>query len=90
MSSASKAWAVATTIVAVEASKDQGFCRWNCKIRSLHQHGKNRLRSFSQAKKLTSSSSTVVPSKVRENQEAKQSEESLRKVMYLSSWGHHG
>ncbi|KAG5233482.1 hypothetical protein OIU77_004927 [Salix suchowensis] len=85
MSSASKAWAVATTIVAVEALKDQGFCRWNCKIRS-----KNRLRSFSQAKKLSSSSSTVVPSKVRENQEAKQSEESLRKVMYLSSWGHFG
>ncbi|KAF9670873.1 hypothetical protein SADUNF_Sadunf13G0114400 [Salix dunnii] len=87
MSSASKAWAVATSIAAVEALKDQGFCRWNCTIRSLHQHGKNQLRPFSQAKKLSSPSSTVVPSKVRDNQEDKQSGQSLRKVMYLSSWG---
>ncbi|CAK7349949.1 unnamed protein product [Dovyalis caffra] len=87
MSSTSKAWAVATSIAAVEALKDQGFCRWNYTIRSLHQHGKNQVKSMSQAKKLSSPTSTVVSTKVRENQKAKQSEESLRKVMYLSSWG---
>ncbi|KAJ6975955.1 hypothetical protein NC653_031702 [Populus alba x Populus x berolinensis] len=87
MSSASKAWAVAASIAAVEALKDQGFCRWNYTIRSLHQHAKNQLRSFSLAKKLSSQTSTAVPGKLRENQKSKQSEESLRKVMYLSSWG---
>ncbi|KAI5567959.1 hypothetical protein POPTR_013G148100v4 [Populus trichocarpa] len=87
MSSASKAWAVATSIAAVEALKDQGFCRWNYTIRSLHQHAKNQVRSFSLAKKLSSQTSRAVPGKLRENQKSKQSEESLRKVMYLSSWG---
>ncbi|KAJ6885014.1 hypothetical protein NC652_031880 [Populus alba x Populus x berolinensis] len=79
MSSASKAWAVAASIAAVEALKDQGFCRWNYTIRSLHQHPKNQLRSFSLAKKLSSQTSTAVPGKLRENQKSKQSEESLRK-----------
>ena len=88
MSSASKAWAVAASIAAVEALKDQGFRRWNYTIRSLHQHAENQVRSFSLAKKLSSQTSTAVPGKLRsENQKSKQSEESLRKVMYLSSWG---
>jgi len=87
MSSASKAWAVATSIAAVEALKDQGFCRWNYTIRSLHQHAKNQVRSFSLAKKLSQTSTAVPAGKLRENQKSKQSEESLRKVMYLSSWG---
>ncbi|CAK7349947.1 unnamed protein product [Dovyalis caffra] len=86
MSSTSKAWMVAFSIAAVAAMKDQGFCRWNHTIRSLHQHAKNKARSISQATK-SSPTSTVVSSKVRENQKAKQSEESLRKVMYLSCWG---
>ncbi|KAJ6745034.1 DUF3774 DOMAIN PROTEIN-RELATED [Salix purpurea] len=87
MSSTSKAWAVATSIAAVEALKDQGFCRWNYTIRSLHQHAKNQVRTTSQAKKLSSPISTVDSSKVRGNQKARQSEESLRKVMYLSCSG---
>ncbi|RVW37623.1 hypothetical protein CK203_097929 [Vitis vinifera] len=58
---------------AVEALKDQGFCRWNYTMRSLHQHAKNNLRSFSQAKKLSSSSSAMASSRVRE-EKAKQSE----------------
>ena len=81
-----KAWIVATSMGAVEALKDQGFCRWNYTMRSLHQHAKNNLRSFSQAKKLSSSSSAMASSRVRE-EKAKQSEESLRAVMYLSCWG---
>ena len=87
MSSASRAWAVAASMAAVEALKDQGFCRWNYTIRSLLQHAKNQVKSISQTKKLSSPASTVISRKVRENQKAKQSEESLRKVMYLSCWG---
>ena len=86
MSSASKAWLVAAAVGGVEALKDQGFCRWNYTLRSLHQHAKNHVRSASQAKKLSSSSSAMISNKVREVK-AKQSEESLRKVMYLSCWG---
>ncbi|TXG55251.1 hypothetical protein EZV62_020507 [Acer yangbiense] len=97
MSSTSKAWMVAASVAAVEAMKDQGFCRWNYTIRSLHQHVRNNMRSASQSKKLSSSSSSsslssasaAVSTKIREVQskKAKQSEESLRKVMYLSCWG---
>ncbi|KAJ4729903.1 Wound-responsive family protein [Melia azedarach] len=89
MSSSSRAWVVAASVAAVEALKDQGFCRWNYTIRSLHQHAKNNIRSVSQSsKKLSSSSPAVVSNKViREQLKAKQSEESLRTVMYLSCWG---
>ncbi|KAJ0052435.1 hypothetical protein Pint_02154 [Pistacia integerrima] len=87
MSSASRAWIVAASVAAVEALKDQGFCRWNYTIRSLHQHAKNNIRSVSQSStKLSSPSSALVSSKIRE-QKTKQSEESLRTVMYLSCWG---
>ena len=83
-SSGCKAWIVAASIGAVEAFKDQGFCRWNHAIRSLNQYPKNNIRSFSQAKTL--SSSAIVSSKIRD-EKTKQAEESLRKVMYLSCWG---
>ncbi|KAF8409377.1 hypothetical protein HHK36_005452 [Tetracentron sinense] len=86
MSSTSRAWIVAASVVAVEVLKDQGFCRWNYSLRSLHQHAKNNIRSFSQASKLSSPSSSVIANKMRD-QKMKQSEESLRKVMYLSCWG---
>ena len=88
MSSTSRAWMVATSIAAVEALKDQGFCRWNYPIRALHQQAKNNLRSVSQAKKLSPSSSALASTMaMRSADKAKQSEESLRKVMYLSCWG---
>ncbi|XP_042520760.1 uncharacterized protein LOC122094134 [Macadamia integrifolia] len=89
MSSTSRAWIVAASVGAVEALKDQGFCRWNYTLRSLHQHARNNCGSLSQAKRFPSSSSSmamankVVPS----DEKMKQSEESLRKVMYLSCWG---
>ncbi|CAM8993130.1 unnamed protein product [Rhodiola kirilowii] len=85
MSLRSKAWIVAATVGAVEAMKDQGFARWNYTIRSLHQHAKNNMRFFDQAKNISSSSSSPVPN--RTTQEKAAQEESLRKVMYLSCWG---
>ena len=87
MSSTSKAsWMVAASIGAVEALEDQGVCRWNYPLRSLHQPAKNNIRSYYQAKKLTAQSSSAISSKVN-NEKLKQSEESLRKLMYLSCWG---
>ncbi|KAJ4822461.1 hypothetical protein Tsubulata_022803 [Turnera subulata] len=86
MGSMSRAWMVAASIATVEAMKDQGICRWNHTFRSFHQHTKTHLRSISQAKKLSSSTSAAVASQRRE-EKARESEESLRKVMYLSCWG---
>ncbi|XP_022749071.1 uncharacterized protein LOC111298611 [Durio zibethinus] len=83
-SGGSRAWIVAASIGAVEALKYQGFCRWNHPIRSLNQHAKNNVISFTQAKKL--SSSAIVSSKITD-EKTKQAEEPLRKVMYLSCWG---
>ncbi|KAH7662323.1 hypothetical protein IHE45_15G127100 [Dioscorea alata] len=90
MGSAGKAsWMVAMSVGAVEALKDQGICRWNYAFRSLHQSAKNNMRSFSQTRRMSSSSSSCLENMKAEqvDQKAKQSEESLRKVMYLSSWG---
>ncbi|EOY12769.1 2-nonaprenyl-3-methyl-6-methoxy-1,4-benzoquinol hydroxylase [Theobroma cacao] len=78
-----KVWVVAATIGAVEALKDQGICRWNYTIRSLHQHIKNSIRSFEhQAKMLSPSSSAAASNKLMSK-----SEERMRKVMDLSCWG---
>ncbi|KAH6764320.1 Wound-responsive family protein [Perilla frutescens var. hirtella] len=82
MSSTGRAWLVAASIGAVEAMKDQGFCRWNYALRLLQQRAKTDLRSFSQTKKLSPAAAAK-----RQQQKSKQSEESLRKVMYLSFWG---
>ncbi|XP_048137879.1 uncharacterized protein LOC115727139 [Rhodamnia argentea] len=94
MSSTSKAWVVAASVAAVEALKDQGFCRWNYTLRSIHQRAKNQAKSsFSQAssKKRSHQPSTAAASRrlagEAEAEGAKQSEESMRKVLYLSSWG---
>ncbi|KAF5726416.1 2-nonaprenyl-3-methyl-6-methoxy-1 4-benzoquinol hydroxylase [Tripterygium wilfordii] len=86
MSSSSRAWIVAASIGAVEALKDQGICRWNHALRSVNQHVTNNVKSISAAKKLSSPTSAAVSNKLREAK-AKQSEESLRTVMYLSCWG---
>ncbi|XP_054814736.1 uncharacterized protein LOC129315193 [Prosopis cineraria] len=86
MSSASRAWTVVASVGVVEALKDQGVCRWNHALRSAQQHMKTHVRTLSQSEKLSSSSPAMVSSRLK-NDKAKQSEESLRKVMYLSCWG---
>ena len=86
-SSARRAWIVAASVGVVEALKDQGICRWNYTMKLMQQQAKTHLRSYSQAHtKLSSSSSALVSSKLGDDK-AKHSEESLRKVMYLSCWG---
>ncbi|KAE8654831.1 hypothetical protein F3Y22_tig00117040pilonHSYRG00075 [Hibiscus syriacus] len=87
MSSSSRAWIVAATIGAVEVLKDQGVCRWNYTVRSAVQHAKNHIRPASQAKTLSSQSSAAISKGLSKDDASKQSEESLRKVMYLSCWG---
>ncbi|KAK4777394.1 hypothetical protein SAY87_017581 [Trapa incisa] len=90
MSSSSRACVVAASVAVVEALKDQGICRWNYPIRCAVQSALNRARPISQAKNFSpqpSSSMTEGSSKIREEEMVKQSEESLRKVMYLSCWG---
>ncbi|KAH1098616.1 hypothetical protein J1N35_015537 [Gossypium stocksii] len=84
MSSSSRAWIAAASIGAVEALKDQGICRWNYTVRSVVQHAKNHVRSASPAKNLSSQSSAAISKGLNKS---KQSEESLRTVMYLSCWG---
>ncbi|KAK7263609.1 hypothetical protein RJT34_31202 [Clitoria ternatea] len=83
MSSAQKAWIVAAGVGVVEALKDQGVCRWNHVLKAAQQHVKTHVGSFSQAKKLSSSAVVSSSTKLK----GKQSEESLRTVMYLSCWG---
>ncbi|KAJ0666876.1 hypothetical protein HanPI659440_Chr17g0671571 [Helianthus annuus] len=85
MSSTSRAWMVAGTVGLVEALKDQGFARWNYTIRTIHHHAKSNLRSVTHTKHL--SSPAAMASTGWKEEKAKQSEESLRKVMYLSCWG---
>ncbi|KAG8386921.1 hypothetical protein BUALT_Bualt03G0199100 [Buddleja alternifolia] len=82
---------VAASLGAVEALKDHGFCRWNYAIRSIHHKAKtNIIKSFSNKKLSTnvdSSFSGIVMLKASDRiQKAKQAEESLRNVMYLSCW----
>ncbi|KAK4255442.1 hypothetical protein QN277_008445 [Acacia crassicarpa] len=86
MSSASAAWRTAASIGVVEALKDQGVCRWNHALRSAQQHLRAQVRSLSQANKLSSSSSAMVSTRLKDDN-IKQSDESLRTVMYLSCWG---
>ncbi|WJX49815.1 hypothetical protein P8452_36203 [Trifolium repens] len=88
MSSGIRAWSVAASVGVVEALKDQGICRWNYALKSAQQHVKNNLiRSFSQTKKLSSSSSNMIISKRLKDEKTNQPEESLRTIMYLSCWG---
>ncbi|KAL5082134.1 hypothetical protein RYX36_010555 [Vicia faba] len=87
MSSTSRIWTIATNVEVMKALKDQGLCRWNYTLRTTQYHVKNNLRSLSQAKKLYYSNSYSMVSNKLKEEEARQSAESLRRVMYLSCWG---
>nr|GLL17762.1 hypothetical protein CDL12_20247 [Ipomoea trifida]GMD64394.1 Wound-responsive family protein [Ipomoea batatas] len=88
MSSGSRAWIVAATVGTVEALKDQGFTRWNYASRIIQQRAaKSNRKPYSQATRMSSSSSALASAKMTTEQKLKKSEESLRTVMYLSCWG---
>ncbi|KAK3404598.1 uncharacterized protein LOC104424842 [Eucalyptus grandis] len=93
MSSTSRTWVVAASVAAVEALKDQGFCRWNYALRSIHQRAKSRaMSSFSQGngsnkRSPQSSAAAAASRRLAGEAEARRSEESMRKVLYLSTWG---
>ncbi|KAL4292979.1 hypothetical protein HN51_043462 [Arachis hypogaea] len=95
--------AVASTTVGVmEVLKDQGYCRWNTTMKSVAQGAKNHVKS-SQHKAANnsnnnnishqSSSSSMIANnnklrdEIDEIEHMKKAEESLRTVMYLSTWG---
>ncbi|KAH0706691.1 uncharacterized protein [Solanum tuberosum] len=87
MSSSRRAWIVASSIGAVEALKDEGFARWNYTMRLLQQHAK---ANYLTRQSLSGKSSTIIVSNkmiMMKDKKLKQSEESLRNVMYLSCWG---
>ncbi|XP_019436066.1 PREDICTED: uncharacterized protein LOC109342554 [Lupinus angustifolius] len=77
---------VATSVGVVEALKDQGYCRLNNTMKSIAQHAKNQIRLATQAKKLSSTSSSAISKKVRD-EKMKKEEEAIRMVVYLSLWG---
>ncbi|RVW37636.1 hypothetical protein CK203_097933 [Vitis vinifera] len=85
MSHMGKAWIVAASVGAVEALKDQGFCRWNYTLRSIHQHAKTTSGPLLSQEALFFLFCHGFQQS--EEEKAKQSEESLRTVMYLSCWG---
>ncbi|KAL0001061.1 hypothetical protein SO802_014842 [Lithocarpus litseifolius] len=62
--------------------KDRGVCKWNFVIRSMHQHAKNNIRSYYQAKKLSAHSSSAISNTIMRSKEV-----SMRKVLDLSCWG---
>ncbi|MED6162486.1 hypothetical protein PIB30_070885 [Stylosanthes scabra] len=92
-----------TTVGVVEVLKDQGYCRWNTTMKSIAQGAKNHVKSAQQkaaaannnkkkmATQQTTSASSVIANKLRDEiddvEHFKKAEESLRTVMYLSTWG---
>ncbi|CAN1161065.1 hypothetical protein LINPERHAP2_LOCUS23706 [Linum perenne] len=86
----------AATVGAVEALKDQGFCRWNYAIRSIQQHSKNKIRSPSRSvrkppAKQQHSSSTPATADFqglgRVGMKGSETEDGVRTVLFFSCWG---
>ncbi|CAN6241039.1 unnamed protein product [Urochloa humidicola] len=83
-------WAAAMSVGTVEALKDQaGLCRWNYAFRSAQQ----RARGAGAGSGGTGGHGHALPSAsggagaVAARRKARQQEEELRTVMYLSNWG---
>ncbi|CAI0375513.1 unnamed protein product [Linum tenue] len=88
---ASKAWMVAASIGAVEALKDQGVCRWNHAMRSIHHHANSKLRSLVShpaRRNLSSSSSSASDGEMASiGGAARKTEASFDRVMGLGCFG---
>ncbi|GMN61194.1 hypothetical protein TIFTF001_030279 [Ficus carica] len=89
MSWKGKAWAVAGTVAAMEELKDKRLCRLECSSLSSLRHPHNvedNLETLSTQKE-RSSNENVETQRKGKKQNLKQTEESLRIIMYLSCWG---
>lgn len=88
-------WAIAASIGAVEALKDQlGVCRWNYVFRCVEQRAKSRVQSYYQKhiSPAASSGSGASAGRVRrmmgaEKERIERRERRVKKVMDLSCWG---
>ncbi|GKV15856.1 hypothetical protein SLEP1_g26600 [Rubroshorea leprosula] len=87
MSTGSRTWLVAAAIGAVEALKDQGICRWNYTIRTFHQHAKNKVRSFAQARMLSSSTLQATRMEKARWDQRKKAEVTMERVVQMNCWG---
>ncbi|CAN6453341.1 unnamed protein product [Victoria cruziana] len=88
MSYMNRAVIAAGAAAAVRGLKDQGI-RFRSVIGVLHQNARRNYASSTQLMRVSSStidSSPLFLRRVGDN-ESKEAEESLRKVMYLSCWG---
>ncbi|CAN6453333.1 unnamed protein product [Victoria cruziana] len=91
MSYMNRAVIAAGVTATVQGLKDQGI-RFNSVLRVLHQNARRNYASSMQLKRASSStidsspSSSLLRRRVGEER-SEGSEESLRKVMYLSCWG---
>ncbi|KAL1563667.1 hypothetical protein AAHA92_06105 [Salvia divinorum] len=92
-------WAIAASIGAVEALKDQlGVCRWNYVFRSIEQRAKSRVQTYYHKHVVSPApapASAAGPSGSRApsgkmlglEKRAERREQRVRKVMDLSCWG---
>ncbi|PIA34401.1 hypothetical protein AQUCO_03800189v1 [Aquilegia coerulea] len=87
MSLARKAWVIIATYGAVEVVKGQELLNMNWAVMSINQHAKTNCNLLKKVSTASSSSHNMLRRKNNNGQRLNQSEESLRKIMYLSCWG---
>nr|DAD23077.1 TPA_asm: hypothetical protein HUJ06_024540 [Nelumbo nucifera] len=81
---ASKAWIVGAVVGAVEVLKDQGFCRWNYALRTLHQHAKSNVRSYAQSKGI---SPPAYPAMMKARKKMREGKTKISKEEYMNKGG---
>lgn len=83
-------WAAAMSVGTAEALKDQaGLCRWNYAFRSAQQRATRGAAAGNGASASSRRNAHSLPSSGcgGARRKAKQQQEELRTVMYISNWG---